>query len=435
MSRSTGLQSLRSWLEVNLFIRRVLRPFRPLAWCLTVLLLCVAAWLATVDYTAGAWLSFVAGVVGLARELFPVAADFFRSPRSQLRDDTATLERLPGLRPSARATRRGFRIVSPPGTGQLALQSDAMDRWLRCGGDIPVRVEHGLRDDLERFLRRNGGALEDVLRCRYRRSRQSDPPRTFVDESKFCLGDDPVPGMAELEVFRSGYFHSVLTNEMAARILESRGSNPAPLFAGAQMYPFTDERIPDIKGSNMANHVGISTLAVTRDGQLLVWNQDGRAQHSRNQLAPTGSGSCDWKDFEATRGAGEGNTLMQVVLRAMERELREESSLHGVADARITSRVLGYFRWMNRGGKPEFVGISRVDAPARTLQPNAAEVNAPSGRGYDLAYPAGDAGELARSLRRILESPQVSLPLAMNAAAACAALRENEAALSALLWP
>src|SRR5690606_28384422 len=129
-------------------------------------------------------------------------------------------------------------------------------------------------------------------------------------------------------------------------------------------YPFTDERIPDIKGSNMANHVGISTLAVTRDGQLLVWNQDGRAQHSRNQLAPTGSGSCDWKDFEATRGAGEGNTLMQVVLRAMERELREESSLQGVADARITSRVLGYFRWMNRGGKPEFVGISRVDAPA-----------------------------------------------------------------------
>jgi 8-oxo-dGTP pyrophosphatase MutT (NUDIX family) len=71
-------------------------------------------------------------------------------------------------------------------------------------------------------------------------------------------------------------------------------------------------------------------------------------------MAPSGSGSADWRDDILSSSAG----FTQLVAGEMERELREELGLsHSV---RCQSIVVGYCRMLDRAGKPEYFGLTRV---------------------------------------------------------------------------
>lgn len=92
----------------------------------------------------------------------------------------------------------------------------------------------------------------------------------------------------------------------------------------------------------MGNHIGISTLTHTNDGQLVLWRQSGAAQQSRDLLAPTGSGSCDWSDWT---DLSNDRLLKDLISRAMKREFREESHpLKSVLkDVAMRTAILGFF--------------------------------------------------------------------------------------------
>lgn len=58
----------------------------------------------------------------------------------------------------------------------------------------------------------------------------------------------------------------------------------------------------------------------------------------------------------------------------MERELREESGVH--ADEIRSTRLTGFARWMERGAKPEFFGVTMLSVDSATLaerRPRGAE--------------------------------------------------------------
>lgn len=176
--------------------------------------------------------------------------------------------------------------------------------------------------------------------------------------------------------------------------------------------------------STLADCVGISTIAVTSDGALVTVRQTRRNIASALLLAPSGSGSLDPRDL-ADGGSG---ILQDIVRRAMERELCEETGIR--PDEIRRTRVTGFARWLERGAKPEFLGLTELSATAADLagrRPSASD---------ELLYTGGtflvtmDIAALGRELaagkdllsapsmpERLKEDGSLPLLLALRAAA------------------
>ena len=78
-----------------------------------------------------------------------------------------------------------------------------------------------------------------------------------------------------------------------------------------------------------------------------------------NRLAPSGSGSVEYSDYKKLVAGTDAPTLQELVIRAAERELREECALP--AGTVIHTQVIGYTRLLERGGKPDFFCVSQID--------------------------------------------------------------------------
>lgn len=52
-----------------------------------------------------------------------------------------------------------------------------------------------------------------------------------------------------------------------------------------------------LEKSVMSDHIGISTLAVTTDGYVIILHQNDKALTSTDRLTPSGSGSVDFSDL------------------------------------------------------------------------------------------------------------------------------------------
>src|SRR4051812_35605749 len=110
-----------------------------------------------------------------------------------------------------------------------------------------------------------------------------------------------------------------------------------------------------LEKNKLANPIGVSTLAFTDDGKLVLVLQDNKAHSSGNKYAPAGSGSSDHQDLKILRRRRE--PLQDFIARGMRRELREECRLQERELGETL--LLGYFRWINKGAKPEYVGVTR----------------------------------------------------------------------------
>lgn len=125
------------------------------------------------------------------------------------------------------------------------------------------------------------------------------------------------------------------------------------------LWNFSSEHLLDSSGrllalsqSQLANMIGVSTVAITTDSHLLLTLQSRGSSASAQLWAPSGSGSLEPQDLR-------GQTWLQrAVTAGMERELHEECGL--LPSDVVSTRVIGYGRWLDRGGKPEFYGVSTL---------------------------------------------------------------------------
>ncbi|SDM63372.1 hypothetical protein [Allokutzneria albata] len=111
-------------------------------------------------------------------------------------------------------------------------------------------------------------------------------------------------------------------------------------------------RVRPLSASTLADLVGVSTIAMTSDGFLLAIVQSERNSASPLLLAPAGSGTLEPRDAKGS------DDLTTIVRTAMERELLEETGVKR-EEVRAT-KVLGFGRWMERGAKPEFFGLTTL---------------------------------------------------------------------------
>ncbi|MCG9893940.1 MAG: hypothetical protein MH204_00510, partial [Fimbriimonadaceae bacterium] len=164
----------------------------------------------------------------------------------------------------------------------------------------------------------------------------------------------------------------------------------------------------------LSDHVGVSTIAMTSDHQIVLWVQSRHAQESPGLLAPTGSGSLDWKDT-----VGKGN-LEELLVSGMNRELSEESHRFGTKQINvkhIESKIIGFYRRLSRGGKPDFLGISRLPVCSSELAPNFTEVEDHSGNQVKHFWAVSDMEELEAMIDALLSEDcisRLSVPLWAN---------------------
>jgi hypothetical protein len=118
------------------------------------------------------------------------------------------------------------------------------------------------------------------------------------------------------------------------------------------------DRLMPLAQSELANAVGVSTVAITTDGHLLLTLQAAGSSASAERWAPSGSGSLEPQDLA-------GRPVLQAAVAVgMERELREECGL--LTEDVGWTRLVGYGRWLDRGGKPEFFAVTALTVPLAT---------------------------------------------------------------------
>ncbi|GAA3987932.1 hypothetical protein GCM10022247_02830 [Allokutzneria multivorans] len=169
-------------------------------------------------------------------------------------------------------------------------------------------------------------------------------------------GNESEPGVIRLHQAR--FFDGQCSNEVCAfRITESATGVEHDLRRRELID--SSGHVRALSASTLADLVGASTVAMTSDGFLLAVVQSERNSASPRLLAPSGSGTLEPRDAQ-------DDDLTVVIRTAMERELLEET---GVRRAEVLdTRVLGFGRWMERGAKPEFFGLTKLSASSDEIR-------------------------------------------------------------------
>jgi hypothetical protein len=178
------------------------------------------------------------------------------------------------------------------------------------------------------------------------------------NESKIRLASDPamlldmLDGNGRVLIQKTSYYMSICSNELTRFIAIPKGEKIA---SGEDLFNRLRSRetgvIFSLEDSELSNHMGGGTLALTPDGRLHLSKQGRLAIVSSGMLASAGSGSFDWNDQ-----AGRTKNFAGLIKTGLERELMEECSVLK-KDIRRTI-ILGMCRDLSRGGKPDFLGIT-----------------------------------------------------------------------------
>jgi hypothetical protein len=184
-------------------------------------------------------------------------------------------------------------------------------------------------------------------------------------------GDPLPPGPnppAPIRLHIARFFDAQCSNEMCNLQITHR-SGGGEFDPRIELLTNANGQLRTIAESSLADGIGISTVAFTADHALVLTRQSSRNIASPRLLAPSGSGSLDPRDLgPASTGQDPSRheILQDIVRRGMERELREETGIH--QDEIRYTKVIGFARWLERGARPEFFGVSELSATALDLK-------------------------------------------------------------------
>jgi hypothetical protein len=167
------------------------------------------------------------------------------------------------------------------------------------------------------------------------------------------------PSGQPVRLRRCGYFDFVSTNILASYDIREAGDFTVRQ-QGRRLFIDSRGQLRTFERSHLANTVGVSTLAFTTDGKLLVTTQSSESLGSPGLMAPSGSGALEQQDLQLDSNV-EGK-LSTIISRGAERELCEECFLDPAEVDK--TEVIGYGRWLSRGGMPEFSAVSILDVSA-----------------------------------------------------------------------
>ena len=172
------------------------------------------------------------------------------------------------------------------------------------------------------------------------------------------------PGISSVAVQKTAYFDGQCTHEIVFKKFKS--SHEIKLsFDGSKLLIDEDNQLYDLDYSSCSNFIGVSTLAFTKDNRIIIGKQADRSKANSGRYAPSGSGSVNYKDVKCKGGTKDKknqNGFKNILINAMMREFCEECNYKlKTARAKMRTRIIGYVRLLERGGKPDYFGISYID--------------------------------------------------------------------------
>jgi len=304
------------------------------------------------------------------------------------------------------------------GVQRACFRPDVNSMLIRETG-LRIEEDENVPKDITKFIRKHREDLFAFLRKRYKESNSEH--KMFFNEKKLCLTYSLQGNMTSeksvAKIHKGCYYDTFLTNICSTKKLENNTENIV-LYDGKLHYPHAGKKLKPLEISHMNNEIGISTIAFTNDNNIVIWESNERAQIQGHQLVPSGSGSADWKDREGKK------TLSEVICYSMERELKEECSLLQYAESQekkiSETRIIGYWRWLNKGGKPEFCGVTKLDCGITQIHENEEEVCERDEGNYSLSDFGLDADGIVAFVDMMLaknktkDGDSMSLPLYMN---------------------
>ena len=185
----------------------------------------------------------------------------------------------------------------------------------------------------------------------------------FFNEKKLCQASEIIQSgsCAYVRVSKGCYYNSFLTNDIYTAVLSDQEGTRIHPPLNASTYP-----IKKLDESVFSNHMGVTTLAVSSDNYVMILRHNNKTAISANKLAGSGSGSVDFTDWHQSTDTD----LREIIIRTAHRELYEEAGFKELEKQgiKIDSKVIGMFRNLERGGKPDYCLVTYIDADHFVLQ-------------------------------------------------------------------
>ena len=175
-------------------------------------------------------------------------------------------------------------------------------------------------------------------------------------------------GYAPVTVRKSYYFNALMTAEaFRSSIYRNNLRGEKEIYTDLTAYfPVKQEKTgeqqnvrftPDFY-KRVSGRIGVTTLLLTENRRVAMLLQGPSKPVGGEQVNLGGSGSVNYDDIA---GAASPDDLRDVISYAMARELCEETGMQAwFGQAHINTMITGFFRWIDRCGHPEFIGITHV---------------------------------------------------------------------------
>lgn len=246
---------------------------------------------------------------------------------------------------------------------ESALVSDFVDDRLMLRQDIPYNVQEA-KDE--------AGYIRSRHQIRYIAVRVADKKQHTTNGAKLAMeglaGD--IAGEGGVTLRKSYYFDALMTAEaFRSRIFRNNIRGDKEVYTDLTTYfPVTLDFTPGGEEcvrfepefyKKVSGHIGISTLLLTENRRVAMLCQGTTKAIGARSVVLGGSGSMDYRDVAR---AGYPKDFRQAVICGMAREMCEETGMQAYFDRVLRNTIItGFFRWIDRCGKPEFVGLTRAD--------------------------------------------------------------------------
>lgn len=273
------------------------------------------------------------------------------------------------LAPPASESKLGFQRCVEIACGEVAFASTNFDDAITSSPSIPFSIE-----------RRSGNFFSSKEETRYHQLRylyaaiKSNERTTNDTKVRLTSSLDDMLNSTQLEV--TDYFKGLVTSEAyRSRVLFKNSEGRIDRCSdGTEWFPRSNgvskHELASYPISGISGHIGTTPFALSADGKPMFARQKKKNAIGGGRLVFRGSGSMDFKDLDADP---DQNDFFKTIKHSMARELVEETNKalslaeskliigeKAIVEIREMILMSGFFRWVDRCGKPEFLGVVRL---------------------------------------------------------------------------
>lgn len=183
--------------------------------------------------------------------------------------------------------------------------------------------------------------------------------KLFFNESKYGMSREFDENSSTVVLHKTCYFDSFLTNICpGSEVIFNKDNETVAKLDGELSCITNNGQLKTVTDYLCANEPGGSTLLFDNHS-IRLYEQSLLAQSSVSRIVPTGSGSVDYSDI---RQSGRNGDFRDLITYSINRELFEEAFNGRKCNYSdyVDTRVIGYYKWAEKAGKAEFIGISRM---------------------------------------------------------------------------